>query len=127
MRLAACTAFAHGDIQEDGILAQLQGGSALFVRDAVRCWQKPYPWRTLAPTRCTCISAVVDELVAVVVQTVLGVDLFAGLVLGSCCVALDQPRHDTTSCLIVRGQWSGARATKALEKTPFRSCAQSAV
>ena len=50
-----------------------------------------------------------------------------GLVPGNCCDPLDQPRHDTTSCLSVRGQWSGARATKALEKTPLRSCAQSAV
>ena len=54
------------------------------------------------------IPRVVDELVAVVLQTVLGVDLFARRVLENCCVALDQPRHDTTSCLSVRGQWSGA-------------------
>ena len=88
---------------------------------------KVLPWPTVPPTRWTCVSAVIDELVAGVLQTVLGVDLFAGLVLGSYCVALDQPRHDTTRCLSVRGQWSGARTTKALEKTPLQCCAQSAV
>ena len=41
MRLAACTAFADGDIQEDGILAQLQGGLALCVRELFGFWQRP--------------------------------------------------------------------------------------
>ena len=104
---------------------QIQCGFALWVRDPVRFWQKSYPWRTLPPTRCPCV-AVVDELVAAVLQTVHSVELFAGLVLGNRFVALDQPRHVTTS-LSVREQWSGALATKALEKTPLQCCALSAV
>ena len=133
VRLAACAAIAHGDIQEDGTLAQLQGGFALWVRDAVRLWQSPLlrarchqPGAPFASTRRSRLrsrrrtgrSSSPERL---------GVDLYAGLVLGNCCVALDQPRHDTTSCLSVREQWSGAQVTKALEKTPLQCCAPSAV
>ena len=77
---------AHGDIQEDGILAQLQSGFALCVRDAVRFWQslilgaRCHQLGALVHQQEGHVSAVVDELVAVVLQTVLGVDLFAGLV-----------------------------------------------
>ena len=58
------------------------------------------------------------------IQTVLGLEILLGLVLGSCCVALDhQFRHATTNNLNVRGQWSGARQQTHLRRLFSSECA----
>ena len=116
-----------------GILVLRLIGTPLRVSEARGQWLKTHPWRTLPPTRCPCVSAVVDELVAAVVSLTLGkkrdtlhldVSLHSGNTDDSSNLAFRQPhcrleaRHNAqtqtpkTVCRKVRKKRSGTPSAR---------------